>query len=133
MAFDIYKRKFVDQPFPRKHVKSFDTIDQVMEFLGLDQNQAIAALEGEEVPQMNAKDKIYTVELNLPFLGEGNTHQEIAEKLKSNKHAVEVMFERGVKKLYKTGRLKPFLESIQALRSHQYKEVVYSEKITIKI
>lgn len=133
MAFDIYKRKFPEQPFPRKHVKSFDTIDEVMAFLGLSQDQTVSALEGEEVQRMNEGDKVYAVELNLPFLGEGMKQENIAQKIGVPHSTIRKNFERAINKLNKTGKLRPLLESIQTLRSHQYKEMRYSEKITIEV
>lgn len=129
--FEVYKRKFTEQPFPRQFVGAFETIYQAMDKFKLTPEETIEALT-------TVSESGYQIDQTMQFLGDGFTHQEIADYLHKSKDATERQFERAIKKLKKSGTLKPLLSKINMLRSRIYPEMKYTvttkeEKISVDL
>jgi hypothetical protein len=122
--FEVYRRKFIEQPFPRQFLGAFETIMQVKDKLKLSPEEIIEALT-------TVSEAGYEIEETMQFLGNGLTQDEIAAALDLQGDAVRQNFHRAIKKLKKNGELKRFLTTINMLRHRQYPEISYNVKITI--
>jgi hypothetical protein len=124
--FDVYKRKFPEQPFPRRHIGSFDTVEDIMEKFGFSIEEIIEGL-------VAVTEAGYQIEQTMRFLGEGRNTTQIAELLDIKQPVVEIYKGRAFSKLTKNGKLKGFLKLIDLLRTRQNRndEFEYTEKIKI--
>jgi len=129
--FEVYRRKFIEQPFPRQFVGAFETIHQVIDKLKLTPEETIEALT-------TVSETGYEIEQTMKFLGDGLTQEEIAGLLKLPKNTAKTNFNRAIKKLNKNGKLKSFLIAVSKLRSRNYPDLKYTvttreEKISVDL
>ena len=129
--FEVYRRKFIEQPFPRQFVGEFETIHQVIDKLKLTPEETIEALT-------TVSETGYEIEQTMKFLGDGLTQEEIAGLLKLPKNTAKTNFNRAIKKLNKNGKLKSFLIAVSKLRSRNYPDLKYTvttreEKISVDL
>jgi DNA-binding CsgD family transcriptional regulator len=122
-VFDVYKRKFIDQPFPRKHIGSFNTIDEVMRRVGLSPEEIIEGLTA-------VTETGYQIEQTYSFLGEGKDQIEIAEILGISQSAVSQFLKNAIKKMKSNETLKRTLQE-KARYSNRNCEIVISERISV--
>jgi hypothetical protein len=123
--FDVYKRKFPEQPFPRRHVGSYETIDEVIEKTMLSVEEIIEAF-------VAVTESGYQIQQSYGFLGDGLDQYEIAEELGITQPTVAILLHRGIDKMKKNKKLEQLLSERTKRKAQSY-EVVVSERISITV
>jgi hypothetical protein len=121
--FNVYKRKLPENS-PRRHVGSFEKIEDIMNKFEFTIEEIIEGLVG-------ITENGYQIEQCPMILGDGKTQSEIAEILGDKLSKTEKLFQRGIRRLDHNGKLKKFLILVNIMRrSH---DIEYTEKIKITI
>jgi hypothetical protein len=123
--FDVYKRKFPEQPFPRRHVGQFESVDAIMATFDLNPEEIIEGLTA-------VTEHGYQIEKAYNFLGEGRTQVEIAEILGIRQQVVQRRLKKAVIKMKKNKCLAQLL-SEKAQHMDKPYEIEVSERISVTI
>lgn len=123
--FDVYKRKFIGRPFPRKHIGTFGSVDEIMNHLELSPEEIIEGLTA-------VTETGYQIEQTYSFWGEGKDQVEIAGILGISQSAVSQFLKNAIKKMKSNETLKRTLQE-KARYSNRNCEIVVSERIRVMI
>lgn len=132
--YEVYKIKNMDQPYNRKFIGEFKTVDEIFKILDLPIEDKIEALISLASYNEWIDDRGFAIERTMQFLHDGLPEEEIAEKLGIAKSTVRVLVHRSIKKLKMAAGNNDLRELlIRAAKIRGCSEVKYTERVTIDV